>query len=66
MGIDFFAATSPFSSIGSPNTFIILPRVSSPTGTEIGFSVLVTSTPLFRPSEGPMAMVLTTPSPSCC
>ena len=34
--------TSPFSSIGSQITFIILPKVSGPTGTLIGAPVSVT------------------------
>ena len=32
----------PFSSIGSPRTFIILPKVPSPTGTEIDSPVFFT------------------------
>ena len=66
IGILFGAFTSPFISIGSPRTFIILPKVFSPTGTLIGALVLVTSNPLFKPSVVPIATVLTTPSPSCC
>ena len=42
------------------------PSVPAPTGTEIGAPVAVTVRPRFRPSEAPMAMVRTTPSPSCC
>ncbi len=42
------------------------PRVAWPTGTEIGPPVVCTAKPRFRPSEAPMAMVRTTPSPSCC
>ena len=57
---------SPFSSIGFPKTSIILPRVSCPTGTDIGALVLTTSRPLFSPSVEPIAIVLTIPSPSCC
>ena len=41
-------------------------RVSCPTGTKIGSLVLVTSSPRLMPSELPMAMVRTTPSPNCC
>ena len=66
IGILSFVFTSPFISIGSPNTFIILPRVASPTGTLIGALVFSTSSPLFNPSVVPMATVLTTPSPNCC
>src|SRR5213079_1030227 len=36
------------------------------TGTEIGAPVAATARPRFKPSEEPMAMVRTTPSPSCC
>ena len=54
------------SSTGSPRTFIILPRVFSPTGTDIGAPVFVTSKPLFIPSDVPIAIVLTIPSPNCC
>ena len=35
----------PFSSIGSPTTFITLPRVSVPTGMQIGDPVSLTSCP---------------------
>jgi hypothetical protein len=60
------ALMSPALSIGSPKTFIILPRVFSPTGTFIGSPVLFTSRPRFRPSVEPIAIVRTTPSPICC
>ena len=52
--------------MGFPRTSTILPRVSGPTGTEIGALVLDADKPLFRPSVAPIAIVLTTPSPSCC
>ena len=42
------------------------PKVSSPTGTAMGWPVLTTASPLERPSLTPMAMARTTPSPSCC
>ena len=57
---------SPFISIGSPKTFIILPNVGSPTGTLIGAFVFFAAKPLFKPSVVPIATVLTIPSPSCC
>ena len=50
---------------GSPITFIILPKVSGPTGTLIGALVLTTSSPLFKPSVASMAIVLTLFSPRC-
>ena len=40
----------PASSTGSPMTFMMRPSVSSPTGTEIGGPVSVTSWPRTRPS----------------
>jgi hypothetical protein len=55
----------PLSSIGSPMTFIILPRVAGPTGTIIGFPVSLTSWPLMRPSVESKAMVLTLFPPKC-
>jgi hypothetical protein len=36
-------AMGPFSSMGSPTTFMIRPSVPSPTGTVIGPSMSVTS-----------------------
>ena len=57
---------SPFMSMGSPRTFIILPKVGSPTGTLIGALVFFALRPLLRPSVVPMATVLTIPSPNCC
>ena len=57
---------SPNSSMGSPSTFMMRPNVASPTGTEIGASVLSTSRPRLNPSVDPSAIVLTTPSPICC
>lgn len=55
----------PLSSIGSPITFIILPKVSGPTGTMIGFPVSRTYYPLTRPSVESIAIVLTLLSPKC-
>ena len=42
------------------------PESALATGTEIGAPVDCTASPRFKPSEAPMAMVRTTPSPSCC
>ena len=66
MGMVVSAPIGPRSSMGFPKTSMILPSVFSPTGTEIGALVLVTTRPLLRPSVMPMAIVLTIPSPSCC
>ena len=62
----FLATTSLPSSITSPRTLKIRPRVTLPTGTEIGAPVSVTSTPRARPSVESMATVRTTPPPKCC
>ena len=66
MGISSFALTGPFSSIGVPKTSTMRPRVSHSTGIDIGAPVLVTSRPRESPSEVPMVIVRTMPSPSCC
>ena len=66
MGHFSLVFTSPFSSIESPTTLIILPNVSGPTGTLIGDPVLITSSPLFKPSVASIAIVLTSFSPKCC
>src|SRR3954451_1290352 len=58
--------TGPASSTGSPTTLMMRPRHSSPTGTEIGSAVLVTSCPRTRPSEVSIATVRTVDSPRCC
>ena len=42
--------TGPLSSMGSPITLIMRPRVSSPTGILIGAPVSVTAWPRTRPS----------------
>ena len=55
----------PRSSIGSPMTFIIRPKVSRPTGTEIGCPVSLTSAPLTKPSVESIAIVRTVASPRC-
>src|SRR6188474_2701901 len=57
--------TGPASSTGSPTTLMMRPRHSSPTGTEIGSPVSVTSWPRTKPSEESIAMVRTVDSPRC-
>src|ERR1700722_1647091 len=59
-------STGPRLSWGRPSTSMMRPRVALPTGTEIGLPVERTARPRLRPSDAPMAMVRTTPSPSCC
>ncbi len=59
-------AIGPASSIGRPSTSMMRPSVAVPTGTEIAAPVLLTVMPRRRPSDEPIAMVRTTPSPSCC
>jgi len=51
--------------MGSPMTFIILPRVSGPTGTMMGLPVSFTSCPLTRPSVESKAIVRTLFPPKC-
>src|SRR6266850_7509833 len=58
--------TGPASSTGSPTTLMMRPRHSSPTGTEIGCPVSVTSWPRTRPSLVSIATVRTVDSPRCC
>jgi hypothetical protein len=58
--------TGSFSSTGSPITLRMRPSVPSPTGTEIGLPVSLTSWPRTRPSVVSMAMVRTELSPRCC
>src|ERR671935_1535380 len=55
-----------FLSIGSPTTFQRRPRVSLPTGTEIGPPVSTTSAPRASPSVESMATARTRSSPRCC
>ena len=55
----------PRSSIGSPITFMMRPRVFGPTGTLIGLPVSLTGPPRTRPSVESMAMVRTVFSPRC-
>ncbi len=65
IGYFFLVTIGPLSSIGSPITFMILPRVSGPTGILIGAPVSATSCPLTRPSVESIAIVLTLESPKC-
>src|SRR3954447_8366212 len=58
--------TAPASSTGSPMTLMMRPSVASPTGTEIGPPVSVTSCPRTRPSVASIATVRTVDSPRCC
>jgi hypothetical protein len=55
----------PASSIGSPITFMMRPRVAGPTGTRMGVPVSITSWPRVRPSVVSMAMARTAFSPRC-
>ena len=66
MAIRSCSPIGPFSSIGLPRTSMIRPNVSAPTGTEMGAAVFFTDKPRLMPSDDPMAIDLTTPSPSCC
>ena len=66
IGSIYFAFGAGFSSIGSPSTLNILPSTPSQTGTCIGDPEASTSSHLFTPSTAFIAIVLTTPSPSCC
>ena len=60
-----FAAHRAGSSIGSPMTFMMRPRVAGPTGTMIGWPRSATAWPRTRPSVESMAMVRTVFSPRC-
>ena len=55
----------PLSSTYSPMTFMILPKVSGPTGILIGAPESRTSWPLTKPSVPSMAVVLAVLSPKC-
>ena len=65
MGYLILVLIGPLSSIGSPMTFMILPKVSGPTGILMGAPVSTTSWPLTRPSVESIAIVLTLESPRC-
>src|ERR1700761_460550 len=64
IGMRRVVLTGPFSSIGSPITLRMRPRVSGPTGTVIGAPVSTTSWPRTMPSVLSMAMQRTVRSPS--
>lgn len=59
-----FVVMGPLSSMGSPMTFMILPRVSGPTGMRMGAPESSTFCPLTRPSVPSMAIVRTVFSPA--
>merc|ERR1719309_255680 len=65
MAANLSVLMGPRSSMGSPMTLMILPRVSSPTGILMGEPVSTTAWPLTRPSVPSMAMVRTVFSPKC-
>src|SRR5215468_6668761 len=65
MGQCSVALTGPRSSIGSPTTLRIRPRVDLPTGITIGLPVFFTGSPRERPSVVSMATVRTVFSPRC-
>ena len=66
MGSFFSCLMGPRSSMGSPVTFMMRPRVPTPTGTMMGLPVSVAFAPRTRPSVPSMAMHRTVCSPRCC
>ena len=66
MAYRFSALTGPRSSTGFPVTSNTRPMTPSPTGTEIGPPVSVTSQPRLRPSVPDIEIVRTQLSPRCC
>lgn len=56
-------STGPLSSMGSPMTLMILPRVIGPTGILIGVPVSLQAWPRIKPSVPSIAMVRTVFSP---
>ena len=56
----------PASSIGRPSTSMMRPSVPGPTGTVMPAPVFFAFMPRRRPSDEPIAIVRTMPSPSCC
>lgn len=66
MGYLIFVSIGPLSSIGSPITFMIRPKVSGPTGIVMGPPKSDTGYPRMRPSVESIAIVLTLLSPKCC
>ena len=65
IGLYLVVSMGPLSSMGSPITLMMRPRVSGPTGTMMGFPVSYTSYPLMSPSVESKAMVLTLLPPKC-
>lgn len=59
-----FVVMGPLSSMGSPMTFMILPKVSGPTGIRMGAPESSTFCPLTRPSVPSIAIVRTVFSPA--
>ena len=66
IGFTLSVLTSPLLSIVFPKTSKSLPKVSGPTGTEIGEPLSLTSVPLTNPSVESIATVRTAESPKCC
>src|SRR6476659_2826310 len=66
MGQRSLALTGPSPSTGSPTTFRIRPRVSSPTGIVIVVPVSTACIPRTMPSVGFIEMQRTRFSPRCC
>jgi hypothetical protein len=58
--------TGPRLSCGSPSTSMMRPSVPVADRHRDARAGGLTGRPRFRPSEAPIAMVRTTPSPSCC
>merc|ERR1719348_1035228 len=65
MAANLSVLMGPLSSMGSPMTLMIRPKVSSPTGILMGEPVSTTDWPRTRPSVPSMAIVLTVFSPKC-
>ena len=66
IGLYFSVLIGPRSSIGSPMTLMMRPRVAAPTGTRMGAPVSATGWPRTRPSVESMEIVRTVFSPRCC
>ena len=65
IGLYVSVSIGPFSSIGSPMTFMILPRVPWPHGTLMESFVSQTGCPLTNPSVESKAIVRTLLPPKC-
>src|ERR1051326_9521521 len=65
MGEVYVCAIGPASSMGSPITFMMRPKVAGPTGTRMGPPVSVTTWPRTRPSVESIAIARTVFSPRC-